>query len=211
MSAPGDETRLRLLDAAMREFAEHGVRNASLLEITRMAGQRNRGAVHYHFGSREGMLVAVLESEAGFLAEREGQLLEVARQRPDDDVAAVLEAIVRPVVELAETGWRGRCYLRIIGEIIELDTATFEDEVAVALAKTGGGAVYALLHERIPPLDDELRNERSYLVTTFILQAVADRARAVERATPSRPIMETERFITNLVSMTTGMLMAPVV
>ncbi len=54
------DTRQLLIDAATRAFAEHGVHNASLLEITRQAGQRNRGAVHYHFGSREGMLVAVL-------------------------------------------------------------------------------------------------------------------------------------------------------
>ena len=47
--------------AATRAFAEHGVTNASLLDITRQAGQRNRGAVHYHFGSREGLLAAVLE------------------------------------------------------------------------------------------------------------------------------------------------------
>ena len=32
-------------------FAEHGVQNASLVEITRRAGQRNSGALHYHFGS----------------------------------------------------------------------------------------------------------------------------------------------------------------
>ncbi len=53
-ASSGAETRERLLVAATRAFAEHGVANASLLDITRQAGQRNRGAVHYHFGSREG-------------------------------------------------------------------------------------------------------------------------------------------------------------
>ena len=43
-------TRQRLLDAALRAFAEQGVGTASLVDITRRAGQRNRGAVHYHFG-----------------------------------------------------------------------------------------------------------------------------------------------------------------
>jgi len=114
-AASGAETRERLLVAATRAFAEHGVTNASLLDITRQAGQRNRGAVHYHFGSREGLLAAVLEQHAAFLSEREHRLLEVAQGRPDDDLAAALEALVRPATELSETGWSGPGWARRAG------------------------------------------------------------------------------------------------
>ncbi len=146
-----DTTKQRLVDAATTAFAEHGVLAASLVEITRQAGQRNRGAVHYHFGDREGLFVAVLEQHSGFLSDREGELLERARLRPPDDAASVVEAIIRPAVELAETGWRGRCYLVIVGELIELDLASMGEAVQAALAHTGGYAVYALLAERMPP------------------------------------------------------------
>src|SRR3712207_5310341 len=105
------ETRRKLIDAAARAFAEEGVFNASLIEITRQAGQRNRGALHYHFGSREGVVCAVLERHVDELAAREAELLAAALQRPDDDVASVVEAIVRPAAELAASGWRGRCFL----------------------------------------------------------------------------------------------------
>src|SRR4051812_42276123 len=98
------ETRGKLLDEATRAFAEHGAFAASLIDITRRAGQRNRGALYYHFGSRERVLCAVLERHTAFLAKREGELLEVARGRRDDDVVSVVEAIVRPAVELAESG-----------------------------------------------------------------------------------------------------------
>src|SRR4029453_3330915 len=108
------DTREKLLDAAARAFAEDGVFNASLIEITRKAGQRNRGALHYHFGSRDGVLCAVIDRHAPFLARREGELLEIASHRPKNDVAAVIEAIVRPAAELAESGWRGRCCLLVI-------------------------------------------------------------------------------------------------
>jgi AcrR family transcriptional regulator len=111
MTGNADETRLRLIEAATRGFAEEGVHTASLLEITRQAGQRNRGAVHYHFGSREGMLVAVLEQHVDLLAVRERELLAIARQQPDDDLASVVAAFVRPAVELGDLGWEGRCYL----------------------------------------------------------------------------------------------------
>ena len=49
-----------ILDAAARLFAERGVDNVSIAEIVRAAGQRNTSAVHYHFGSRDEVLRAVL-------------------------------------------------------------------------------------------------------------------------------------------------------
>ena len=114
MTGNAEETRHRLIEAATRGFAEQGVHTASLLEITRQAGQRNRGAVHYHFGSREGMLVAVLDQHVDLLAARERELLAVARKQPDDDLASVVAAFVRPAVELGDLGWEGRSYLVIL-------------------------------------------------------------------------------------------------
>src|SRR4051812_11264464 len=148
------DTRRRLVDAATRVFAEQGVENASLLEIARRAGQRNRGAVHYHFGSRDGLLVAVLEQYTGFLAEREGELLARAAGTADTELEPVLEAVVRPAVELAETGWAGRCYLVVVAELAESDQAALDPGVASALARTGGYEVYDLLTRRMPALPE---------------------------------------------------------
>lgn len=200
------QTRQALVDAATRTFAEDGVFAASLVEVTRRAGQRNRGAVHYHFGGREGLLVAVLEQYADFLAERQGELLERAGATPDDDLASVIEAIVRPAVELAETGSAGRDYLAIVGELVE-DYDRVDGVVEQALGRTGGQAVYDLLERRLPPLDDALRTERLTLLTSFILRSVADRA----RHPGSRGQLPTERFVRNLVAMAAGMATAPAV
>jgi AcrR family transcriptional regulator len=195
-------TRERLLDAAAREFAEHGVWNASLIEVTRRAGQRNRAALRYHFGSREAVLCAVLERHVAFLAHREGELLAKALQTTDDDVGAVVEAIVRPAAELAASGWRGRACLLIVAELAGEDPARFSPELELVLARTGGNEVYALLATRMPDVPAELLAERFSLITSFILRAVADRARALERhGRPSRPQLDDETFVENLVAM----------
>ncbi|HYF72325.1 MAG TPA: TetR family transcriptional regulator [Nocardioides sp.] len=204
------DTRQALVEAATTAFAEQGVFTASLVEITRRAGQRNRGAVHYHFGSRDGLLVAVIDQHAPALARRESELLERARTRPGDDLASVLEAIVRPAVELAETGPAGRRYLMVVGQLVE-EFERVHPDVAAALARTGGMPVYELLEARLPAYDDALRAERLALVTSFILRAVADRARAQESPTPGpRAALPTERFIANIVAMAAGMARAPV-
>jgi len=202
------DTRRALVEAATEAFAEHGVFTASLVEVTRRAGQRNRGAVHYHFGSREGLLAAVLEQHAAFLAQREGELLAHARTTPDDDLGSVLEAIVRPAVELAEAGPSGRRYLVIVGELVE-EHDRLHPDVTEALRHTGGYDVYELLEQRMTPLDDALRDERLALLTSFILRSVADRARLAER--PGRARLGTEQFIRNLVAMAAGMVTAPAV
>jgi AcrR family transcriptional regulator len=203
-------TRRKLLDAAARAFAEDGVSNASLIEITRRAGQANRAALYYHFGSREGVLCAVIERHAEFLAHREGELLEIASQRPPDDVAAVVEAVVRPAAELAESGWRGRSCLQIIAELSSEDPERFSPELQAVLAKTGGLDVYALLAQRMAPVSDEVRVERFSLMTVFILRSVAARARALSgRARTGRPQLDYEPFVRNLVVMAAGAMAAP--
>lgn len=203
-----DETRRRLIDAATTGFAEHGVHGASLLEITRRAGQRNRGAVHYHFGSRAGMLAAVLEQHEELLSSRERELITAARARPDTDLASAVEALVRPAVELAELGGHGRAYLTIVAELVEEDPTSMDAEVLEALQRLGGYDAFSLVEERVPSMPDDLRAERLSLVTAFILRAIADRGRAGERPS-ARPQLELEPFATNLIAMVGGMLSAP--
>jgi AcrR family transcriptional regulator len=55
-----DETRAALLDAAEQVFLERGVARASLDEVARVAGC-TRGAVHWHFGDKLGLFLALDE------------------------------------------------------------------------------------------------------------------------------------------------------
>lgn len=208
MPRDASKTREKLIDAAARAFAEHGVFSASLVDITRQAGQRNKGALHYHFGSREAVLCAVLERHVAFLAAREGELLELAMRAPDDDVRSVVAAIVRPAAELAESGWRGRAFLLIVAQLAQVDPTSLGDEVNEVLARTGGYEVYALLTSRMADVSPDVVLERFALVTSFILRAVADRARTNGRR-PGRPQLDQERFVENLIAMVAAGLSVP--
>jgi AcrR family transcriptional regulator len=201
-------TKAKLLDSAARAFARDGVFNASLIDITRQAGQRNRAALRYHFGSRDGILCAVIDRHAPFLARREGELLELARRTAD--LEPVVEALVRPAAELADSGWRGRCCLLIIAELTGEDRAQYSQELQEVVARTGGNEVFALLTERTGFLTDALRTERFALMVMFILRAIADRARLLERRTRhGRPQLDHEPFVRNLVAMATAAMAAP--
>jgi AcrR family transcriptional regulator len=55
------ETRARLIDAAARLFADHGMDAVSVDAVADAAG-RTSGAVYDHFGSKQGLLLALLDS-----------------------------------------------------------------------------------------------------------------------------------------------------
>jgi AcrR family transcriptional regulator len=210
MPPDASDTRARLLDAAARAFARDGVFNASLIDITRQAGQRNRAALTYHFGSRDGILCAVLDRHAPFLARREGELLDIAMRASADDLAPVVEAIVRPAAELADGGWRGRCCLLIIAELTGEDMEQYSEQLQQVLARTGGNEVFALLTARTGFLTNSVRTERFSLIVMFILRAIADRARLLERrGGHGRPQLDYEPFVRNLVAMATAAMAAP--
>ncbi|HVJ44848.1 MAG TPA: TetR family transcriptional regulator [Luteolibacter sp.] len=52
-------TKLRLIEAAEKLFAEKSTTSVSIRDITR-AANANVAAVNYHFGNRDGLVAAVL-------------------------------------------------------------------------------------------------------------------------------------------------------
>ena len=71
----GEATRKRILKHAERLFAKSGIDAVSIRDITDAAGV-NSAAIHYHFGSKSGLVEALLERWAGELVERRGKLLD---------------------------------------------------------------------------------------------------------------------------------------
>jgi AcrR family transcriptional regulator len=102
-NAGGGLARDRILDVAERLFAEKGVANVSIRDITRAAAA-NLGAINYHFESREKMIVAVFARRMTPLNEARLQALdrlEKAAGGKPPKVADILGAIIRPTVEQA--------------------------------------------------------------------------------------------------------------
>lgn len=91
-------TRERLLDVAEELFAEKGIAGASLRTLTK-AAETNLAAVHYHFGSKDGLVDAVLDRRAAALnAERLADLarIEATAQDGVPSVEDILTAFVAP-------------------------------------------------------------------------------------------------------------------
>lgn len=96
-------TRERLLDAAERLFAVHGIASVSLRMINAESGARNVSAAHYHFGSRDGVIEALVARRMGALAvERMAGLDAVERAAGGGvpDLRATVEVMVLPLLRI---------------------------------------------------------------------------------------------------------------
>ncbi len=68
------ESRARLLAAAWELLAEDGVRRTTVQAIAERA-QISRGSIAWHFGSKEGLVVAVVEEAFDWLIDQIGEVL----------------------------------------------------------------------------------------------------------------------------------------
>jgi AcrR family transcriptional regulator len=200
-------TRDLLLDAAARLFAERGIDNVSIAEIVRAAHQRNASAVHYHFGSRDEILRSVLARHVPAIAERRGELLAEARSGPARDVRSAAEAVVRPITEFAQRGWRERAYLQIGSELTGAIDRT-SAEIRDLLMQTAGYAAWDLFGERCPKISAELWRVRREICIVFIGRAAADRARRLDKG-DDRDVSSDDLFVGNLIDMVIGAMTAP--
>ena len=211
-TTPGPaSTRELLLDAALVLFAERGIDNVPLAEIVRTAGQRNASAVHYHFGSRDEILRAALARHVEAIADRRRELLARARARPASDARSAAEAIVRPVTEFAQRGWRERAYLQIGSELTGA-VDRVHPTLRQLMTRTEGHEAWKVLRQRCPEVPADLWRQRREICIVFVGRAAADRARRLDRsADPGdrHGILSDDRFVDNLVDMVLGAMTAP--
>ncbi len=102
VSAKPAGTRERILDAAEKLFAEQGFNGVSTRDITEAAGA-NSAAMHYHFGSKGGVIRELFERRLGPInAERE-RLMEEALADDPPDLSRLLRAFIGPTLTIGDS------------------------------------------------------------------------------------------------------------
>jgi AcrR family transcriptional regulator len=113
--ARGDETRRRIIGAAIELFGEHGFEGASTRDIAARAGV-NAPALQYYFENKEGVYRACVEALAADAWASFGPVLAHADEvlRGDGDTETLIDAFLRiqetiadhMLVKAAMPGWR---------------------------------------------------------------------------------------------------------
>ncbi|MEI6675454.1 MAG: TetR family transcriptional regulator [Verrucomicrobiota bacterium] len=117
---PNTGSKLRLLEAAEKLFAEHGFDVVSVRDITQAAGG-NVAAVNYHFGSRDGLVELVMTRYLMPVHEERLARLDAAEQKWAGQVVPIEElvyAFVRPLItQVEKSELSEQLFYRLVGRI----------------------------------------------------------------------------------------------
>jgi TetR/AcrR family transcriptional regulator, regulator of cefoperazone and chloramphenicol sensitivity len=183
-------------------MAEEGIEAVSLRHVILTAGVANESAIHYHFGSREGLVVALLLERSAAEPARARLLAELAEGEAVPLHRAV-EILVRPLA-VAMGDQRDRDYIRIAAQVIRdlpLEDRVVPDEPSTATALAHIAAALA-------DIEEPFRSARIGSALTLTAELWAARAAAIEHG--ARLGLDEPDFASNLVEMIVSLLTAPV-
>lgn len=203
----GRATRLTLLLAAERLFAERGIEAVSSSEILDLAGQRNKNAIHYHFGGKDGLITAIAEFRSTALNDRRAELLAGVRAKgAERDLTELAATLVLPLAELLDVadcsflGFLARYHLdrsrrQLVDSVDPSVTATYRDAYALLRGAT-----------TLPARSFEIRFG---IAMDTIFMALASR-QTVERATDVAPRTARQTFVSHLIACVAGCFATPI-
>lgn len=197
------DARLAIVRAAEQLFAAEGIEVPSLREIARRAGQGNTNAAQYHFGDRDGLLLAVLDRHRGRVEARRCELLDVVESTEPCDPRSLSTALVAPLVaELSEVDG-GAAHLQVVAEVVARPVR-FADVLDVHWQAASIRRWSQMVEPLLPPEAVGRPLHRRFAVIRFVHAELASRARERGRRSDNR------LFASHLVDLVTAMLAAPV-
>ncbi|WP_051461540.1 TetR/AcrR family transcriptional regulator [Tomitella biformata] len=200
MSREPSSTREKLLAAGAELFARDGIDGALTRAIVTAAGQSNDSAINYHFGSRHGLLTAILDEHMAAIESRqpEGPL--------PADIPGLIRIITTPVSRELESP-AGRNFLRIIVQLSGQSGVTTRQMPNPLRGSSVGGQLAALDDALRTVLPEEVALERLAMLVSMLTAVLADRGRRLDGGQPI--LLDHDLFVANTVAMLTAAMLAP--
>lgn len=197
------DAREQMIDAAERLAAEKGLAAMSLREVQVAAGQRNKSAAQYHFGSKEGLVEAVVAARMSAVGAARRQLLDDLG--PDPDRRELVEALVLPLADHVLSGRRPSHWARFI--VQAANDPSFADLVRRTFEGSTFREVRAGLLASLDHLPEALRPRRLDHALGLVISSLA--ALEAGARPDGRDVLPATVQIADLVDMALGVLEAP--
>lgn len=172
-ASPASTTADELLDVAEALFAEHGLEGVSVRRINQAAG-RNPAAVHYHFGSRDKLLQALVERRMeGVMARRTELLSRIESGEVPGSVRHLVEVLVRPLADLlVESPEVGRRHVQLLAWIFVSRANALHTVIRERFAQAFG-RWFQLLSEALPDVPSDVLATRVWILSESVVHGLA--------------------------------------
>ena len=199
------DTKERLFAAGERLFAREGIHRVPLREINAMAGQRNPSALHYHFGSREGLVEAILLRHQELIEQAMASGIDELERAGAVSIREIVAAVVRPLAGKLDSP-SGRDFLRILPQVTPSIGRNLRKGIT-APTTPQSTRVLELLRQQMVHVPERVQRERQVGYVLILTTLLADRAHEIEagRATP----LDRGEFEDHLIDTIEAVLVAP--
>ncbi|WP_182345585.1 TetR/AcrR family transcriptional regulator [Tomitella gaofuii] len=184
--------RAAMIDAAERIVAERGLTALTLRAVQEAAGQSNKSAANYHFGTRDGLVGAVLAERMDPIAVHRQAMLDALDAEPPTHPEAMLRALAEAfVVPLARRVLLvpGSAYARFLAQSMvspELAGLITEHSTLFTVEETRRRMVAVLTAAGTRPgLDEETARWRTAGLLGHVVGALAAAEAAADGAVHS--------------------------
>lgn len=172
------QVRTGILDAAEVVFAGHGYAGTTLREVAKLVGV-TQALITYYFGSKFELFSETYLRRAVEIADaRTAGLAALRAEGRADDIVAVIEAFLRPIVALRTTS-QGRAFLRLHARL-HTEPPNLSYELRKTAYEASTRCYIEALHHALPRLSRfEVHWRMSLMIGTY-LYAFSDTHRMEE-------------------------------
>ncbi|ETB35555.1 TetR family transcriptional regulator [Mycobacterium avium subsp. hominissuis 10-5606] len=196
----GESTRVMLMEVAERLFATRGIEAVTMREIQEAAGQSNTSVIRYHFGSRDGLIRALIVHRQRRLGTDRQRMLEAMREDGKEaDPRAVVWLLVRP---LANSIAAGEMFVPFLARLSEDPRARSDYWPEHLEDEWTQDRLEELVDAALQDLPLRIRRGRTFQLYTSLINVLAAAARSGHGLS--------EAQLHNYVDAWVGMLTAPV-
>lgn len=202
-------TRELFICAAQKLYAERSIDSVSLSEITIAAKQKNRNALQYHFGNREGLLQAILDRHAGQVHELRRGYISQAEESGWSNAEASARILIMPLADYVERNPEAVHYVKVLSQLAALNSDLVNPSNRSSISFQEEEELKKLMRDAFSHLHSTEARRRLFLVVSITFHAIADIARASERSSTASILRNHDAMFEQLVCCVETLISAP--
>lgn len=200
-------TQKALMDAAEKLVAKKGLKNVSIKEIVKAAGQKNESALQYHFKSLQGLVNAIVDQRSLETQELRAELLEELKTtKTRFDLRDICKLMVMPPFLLGRRSPGYRRYILSFSQDLALRSNTLAFVNRHGAGGESGQETADLMRAQLKTLDEYTFQERLQSAVRLVSISMGHHARGKNAFRGEH----SDLFINHLLDAMVGLLSAPI-
>ena len=174
-----------------------------------LQNKKNRNALQYHFGNREGLLQAILDRHAKVVHALRQQTIASLHHLAYSDAEASARILIAPIGDYIKANSEAVAYVKILSQLAALNSELVNPNSPRQLSFQDESELKKLMARAFSHLSAVEAQRRLFLVVSITFHAIADMCRAKERANTDAVLKNHDAMFDQLICAVAALIAAP--